>query len=146
MVKNFVLISVSHTRFVWSNYHLLTKWNTLVVLLMEEELVLRMESSRTMDTLRYYNRVIYISYFPNYQQLDVIATLPGDVGILSGGHLEGEYQILQLHFHWGSDDTIGSEHTLDGKRWENHKETEEEHLVFQVSHGASYCTQESRRA
>jgi len=48
-------------------------------------------------------------------QLDVIATLPGDVGILSGGHLAGEYQILQLHFHWGADDTKGSEHTLDGK-------------------------------
>jgi len=48
-------------------------------------------------------------------QLDVIATLPGDVGILSGGHLAGEYQILQLHFHWGADDTKGSEHTLDGR-------------------------------
>jgi len=48
-------------------------------------------------------------------QLDVVATLPGDVGILSGGHLAGDYQILQLHFHWGADDTKGSEHTLDGK-------------------------------
>merc|ERR1712179_337006 len=48
-------------------------------------------------------------------QLDVVATLPGDVGVLSGGHLEGDYQILQLHFHWGADDTKGSEHTLDGK-------------------------------
>merc|ERR1711874_938172 len=48
-------------------------------------------------------------------QLDVIATIPGDVGILSGGNLTGEYQILQLHFHWGADDTKGSEHTLDGK-------------------------------
>jgi len=47
-------------------------------------------------------------------QLDVIATLPGDVGVLSGGPLNGEYHILQLHFHWGSDDTKGSEHTLDG--------------------------------
>jgi len=48
-------------------------------------------------------------------QLDVVATLPGDVGILSGGPLTGDYQILQLHFHWGADDTKGSEHTLDGK-------------------------------
>lgn len=48
-------------------------------------------------------------------QLDVIATLPGDVGVLTGGPLTGEYQILQLHFHWGSDDTKGSEHTLDGE-------------------------------
>jgi len=48
-------------------------------------------------------------------QLDVVSSLPGDVGILSGGHLTDDYQILQLHFHWGSDDTRGSEHTLDGK-------------------------------
>jgi len=50
-------------------------------------------------------------------QLDVIATLPGDVGVLSGGPLDGDYQILQLHFHWGSDDTKGSEHTIDGKSY-----------------------------
>merc|ERR1711936_527023 len=48
-------------------------------------------------------------------QLDVIATLPGDVGILSGGPLDVDYQILQLHFHWGSDDSKGSEHTIDGQ-------------------------------
>merc|ERR1712055_722271 len=48
-------------------------------------------------------------------QLDVIATLAPTVGILSGGHLDANYQILQLHFHWGADDTKGSEHTLDGK-------------------------------
>merc|ERR1712215_358707 len=50
-------------------------------------------------------------------QLDVISTLPGDVGILKGGPLPAgsEYQILQFHFHWGADDTKGSEHTLDGK-------------------------------
>jgi len=48
-------------------------------------------------------------------QLDVVETLATDVGILTGGPLTGEYQILQLHFHWGSDDTKGSEHTLDGK-------------------------------
>ena len=47
-------------------------------------------------------------------QLDVVATLPGDVGVLSGGPLASDYQILQLHFHWGADDTQGSEHTLDG--------------------------------
>jgi len=48
-------------------------------------------------------------------QLDVVATLPGDVGVLTGGPLEGEYQILQLHFHWGSNDSLGSEHTLQGE-------------------------------
>ena len=83
---------------------------------MLKELVLRMEPSRTMVTLRYYTNVSHISnVYLAYQQLDVIATLASNVGILSGGHLDANYQILQLHFHWGADDTKGSEHTLDGK-------------------------------
>ena len=48
-------------------------------------------------------------------QLDVIETLPGDVGVLTGGPLDSPYQVLQLHFHWGADDNQGSEHTLDGQ-------------------------------
>jgi len=32
---------------------------------------------------------------------------------MSGGHLESEYELAQLHFHWGSEDTGGSEHTID---------------------------------
>merc|ERR1711874_201494 len=45
-------------------------------------------------------------------QLDVETTDPA-VG-LSGGPLAEHYKVLQLHFHWGSDDTKGSEHTYDG--------------------------------
>jgi len=38
-------------------------------------------------------------------------------GTLSGGPLIDTYEIFQLHFHWGKDDTRGSEHTLDGKEF-----------------------------
>ena len=38
-------------------------------------------------------------------------------GILRGGPLSGDYQILQLHFHWGANDNQGSEHTVDGKKF-----------------------------
>ena len=38
-----------------------------------------------------------------------------EVGKLTGGPLSGEYQILQLHFHWGADDKRGSEHLYDGQ-------------------------------
>ncbi len=31
-----------------------------------------------------------------------------------GGGLPGVYQFDQLHFHWGSEDQRGSEHTIDG--------------------------------
>ena len=56
----------------------------------------------------------------------------GTLRLMSGGPLNGSYQMLQLHFHWGQvcmattyylgtiarclcqDDSRGSEHTLDG--------------------------------
>jgi len=44
-------------------------------------------------------------------QLDVAG---GNSAKLSGGPLSDEYKVLQLHFHWGSDDTKGSEHVYDG--------------------------------
>lgn len=50
-------------------------------------------------------------------QLDVASTIGATQGILRGGQLEGDYQILQLHFHWGANDKQGSEHTVDGKEY-----------------------------
>jgi len=32
---------------------------------------------------------------------------------LTGGPLVGEFQLAQFHFHWGVDDTCGSEHSLE---------------------------------
>jgi len=51
-------------------------------------------------------------------QLDVVSTLNNEYGLLTGGPLgDDKFHILQLHFHWGTDDTKGSEHTLDGKEF-----------------------------
>ena len=36
--------------------------------------------------------------------------------IMNGG-LPGMYEFVQLHFHWGSDDSRGSEHRIDGKKY-----------------------------
>ena len=34
------------------------------------------------------------------------------------GPLGGDnYELLQFHFHWGSSNDRGSEHTIDGKRY-----------------------------
>ena len=30
---------------------------------------------------------------------------------------DGRFQFLQLHFHWGSNDYQGSEHTVNGTRY-----------------------------
>lgn len=36
---------------------------------------------------------------------------------VSGGGLPGTYHTVQLHFHWGSLNTNGSEHTVDRHRY-----------------------------
>jgi hypothetical protein len=36
---------------------------------------------------------------------------------LEGGPLTGCYRLEQFHYHWGSDDERGSEHTIDGKAY-----------------------------
>ena len=36
---------------------------------------------------------------------------------MSGGHLGQEYEMAQLHFHWGALDQMGSEHTIDRRRF-----------------------------
>ena len=43
--------------------------------------------------------------------------LSGNTAALTGGPLSDTYNVLQLHFHWGSDDTKGSEHFYDGKAY-----------------------------
>ncbi|KAK8394066.1 hypothetical protein O3P69_006338 [Scylla paramamosain] len=42
---------------------------------------------------------------------------PGKEATIQGGDLDGKYQILQFHFHWGATDALGSEHTIEGKRF-----------------------------
>ncbi|KPP72607.1 hypothetical protein Z043_108380 [Scleropages formosus] len=46
----------------------------------------------------------------------VVLELGGGMAVMGGG-LPGTYQTLQLHFHWGSSTTNGSEHTLDSRRY-----------------------------
>ena len=43
--------------------------------------------------------------------------MSNSAAVLSGGPLSSDYKVLQLHFHWGSDDTQGSEHFYDGQAY-----------------------------
>jgi hypothetical protein len=38
-----------------------------------------------------------------------------EVTSLTGGPLGNEYQLVQMHAHWGHTEGTGSEHTLNGK-------------------------------
>lgn len=45
-------------------------------------------------------------------------TLTGDTKLdVSGASLENTHRVEQFHFHWGSVNTQGSEHTLDGAQY-----------------------------
>ncbi|XP_076678232.1 carbonic anhydrase 7 [Andrena cerasifolii] len=36
---------------------------------------------------------------------------------LSGGPFAGDYVFSQIHFHWGRNEMVGSEHSIDGARF-----------------------------
>lgn len=58
-----------------------------------------------------------------------------DVGhsiTISGGGLQGTYNVDQFHFHWGGNSTVGSEHTMD-----SHQYPLELHVV---THNSSYSS------
>uniref|UniRef100_A0A5F9C332 Carbonic anhydrase n=1 Tax=Oryctolagus cuniculus TaxID=9986 RepID=A0A5F9C332_RABIT len=40
-----------------------------------------------------------------------------DKTVLKEGPLEGTYRLIQFHFHWGSSDGQGSEHTVNKKKY-----------------------------
>nr|CAD7202049.1 unnamed protein product [Timema douglasi] len=62
----------------------------------------------------------------SFEKLPVVLQLnTSDEAILSGGPLKGNYIFAQLHFHWGANDSIGSEDTIN-----NHTFPLELHLVF----------------
>ena len=36
---------------------------------------------------------------------------------ISGAGLPGTFKLAQFHFHWGTTDSDGSEHTVDGEAY-----------------------------
>ncbi|KAH9488257.1 Carbonic anhydrase 3 [Bulinus truncatus] len=81
------------------------------------------------------NNIIYspeLSYFnfSDYSLTDGVSVRLENIGghtaevvyagtpiILRGGGLPAEYQLAQFHFHWGAEDSRGSEHYIDGKHF-----------------------------
>ncbi|XP_062986967.1 carbonic anhydrase 2 [Elgaria multicarinata webbii] len=42
----------------------------------------------------------------------------GDKCVLKGGPIEGTYKLIQFHIHWGSCEGQGSEHSVEGVRYD----------------------------
>jgi hypothetical protein len=52
--------------------------------------------------------------FVAFLTLDYLFKIQEIIFQVVGGGLPGVFQFDQLHFHWGSEDNRGSEHTIDG--------------------------------
>ncbi|XP_055615825.1 carbonic anhydrase 2-like [Toxorhynchites rutilus septentrionalis] len=61
----------------------------------------------------------------------------GDRPYIRGGPLKNKYYFEQFHFHWGANNTVGSEHVMDHQRYPM-----ELHLVF---YNALYSSYEEAR-
>ena len=44
-------------------------------------------------------------------------TVPSFTYFVSGGGLTGNFTTAQFHLHWGSSNSKGSEHKIDGKQY-----------------------------
>ena len=49
---------------------------------------------------------------------------------VAGGGLDGRYYAAQFHFHWGSNDSVGSEHIVDGINYPAEVRKKELNWVF----------------
>ena len=65
--------------------------------------------------------VIAISFFTlecDYLFAVTVNVDSGDVNMtISGGRLPDTYKLVQFHWHWGSQNSRGSEHTINGKAY-----------------------------
>lgn len=64
-----------------------------------------------------YEQISKESHFHNNGHTDEDEPVYIGNSTMNGGPLEDDYVLLQLHFHWGHNDSLGSEHTIDGRRF-----------------------------
>lgn len=67
---------------------------------------------------------------------------------VEGGGLDGQYNTAELHFHWGSSNNLGSEHSINGRKYPlevrvhllflSGRGTFLKHIVLQIYKGR-YC-------
>lgn len=64
------------------------------------------------------NNVHYVFFFVLlFKLIQVMVSVDSDKRpTITGGPLSGTYEFAQLHFHWGENDTMGSEDSIDGHR------------------------------
>ncbi|XP_076312314.1 carbonic anhydrase 1-like isoform X2 [Tachypleus tridentatus] len=64
-----------------------------------------------------YDRPLQGATIKNNGHTAQLSVHDGESPSIKAGGLGNMYKFLQLHFHWGKSDDMGSEHTVDGKRY-----------------------------
>ncbi|KAI5620606.1 carbonic anhydrase [Silurus asotus] len=65
----------------------------------------------------HYDPSVSLDIINNGHSVQVTFADDEDASTLTGGPITGTYRLKQFHFHWGSSDNKGSEHTVDGKMY-----------------------------
>jgi len=86
-------------------------------------------------TLKNYNKILDVTFTGSNNGHALEMTFPARVYNVSGGGLTGVYTTVQFHFHWGPDNSVGSEHTVNGKEYA--AEVRERKRSFSACHGLS---------
>eukprot|EP00092_Neocalanus_flemingeri_P037332 GFUD01040656.1.p1 GENE.GFUD01040656.1~~GFUD01040656.1.p1 ORF type:complete len:397 (+),score=114.55 GFUD01040656.1:155-1345(+) len=80
-------------------------------------MVVEQDSSRTRILFSNYDRVTARSTRLENNGHSVELKVVSGNPTMTGGNLQSEYQLVQLHFHWGDTDHTGSEHTINSRRF-----------------------------
>ncbi|WAR27300.1 CAHZ-like protein, partial [Mya arenaria] len=76
------------------------------------------DSSLQLDTLMFNNYEVDFTGEIHNNGHTVQVDIPSSADLhLTGGNLGSTYKAAQLHWHWGADDTTGSEHTYQSKQY-----------------------------
>ena len=68
-------------------------------------------------TLTNYNKTLNKTFTATNNGHALEMAFPERVYNVSGGGLTDTYTTVQFHFHWGANNTVGSEHTVNGKEY-----------------------------
>ena len=68
-------------------------------------------------TLKNYDRKLKKTFTGSNNGHSFGMSFPGGVYNVSGGGLNDVYTTVQFHFHYGPNDTVGSEHIVDGEHY-----------------------------
>ena len=70
-----------------------------------------------MFTLKNYDRKLNKTFTGSNNGHSLGVSFPSGVYNVSGGGLSDVYTTVQFHFHYGPNDTVGSEHIVDGEHY-----------------------------